>query len=260
MAQDPARAVVNEVAANEATENARALQDYMLPTIMGNNIEVNPKEQCNEISLRSGKMIDESTQGVLFEERVSEKKKEVSGSMVTNNLEKHPQISIGHHIKIPYLQRLQKSKLDKQFFKKLEKYETVALTNECNAIFQRKLPPKFKDPRSFNIPCSIGDMVFERALCDLGDRVNTMPLSNFQKMNLGEARPTTVILQMADWSITHPRGVIENVLVKVDRFIFLADFIIFYMEEDKNIPIILGRSFLATGRALIDVQKGELKL
>ena len=87
-----------------------------------------------------------------------------------------------------------------------------------------------------------------------------MPLSIFRKLKLEEARPTTVSLQMADRSLAHPRGIIEDVLVKVDKFIFPTDFIILDMEEDENIPIILGRPFLATGRALIDVQKGELKL
>ena len=99
-----------------------------------------------------------------------------------------------------------------------------------------------------------------KTLCDLGVTVNLMPLSIFHKFKLGEALPTTVSLQMADRSIKHLWGVIEDVLVKVDKFIFPADFIILDMEEDENIPIILERPFLGTGRALIDVQKGELKL
>ena len=72
--------------------------------------------------------------------------------------------------------------------------------------------------------------------------------------------PTTVTLVLADRSLKHPRGVIEDVLVKVDKFIFPTNFIVLDMEEDKEIPIILGRPFLATGRATIDVQEGELKL
>ena len=87
-----------------------------------------------------------------------------------------------------------------------------------------------------------------------------MPLSIFRRLGSGEARPTTVTLQLADRSLKHPRGVIEDVLLKVDKFIFPTDFIALDMEEDKEIPIILGRPFLATGRAMIDVQKGELKL
>ena len=87
-----------------------------------------------------------------------------------------------------------------------------------------------------------------------------MPLSIFRRLGLGEASPTTVTLQLADRLLKHPRGVIEDVLVKLDKFIFPANFIVLDMEEDKEIPIILGRSFLSTGRAMIDVHKRELKL
>ena len=197
---------------------------------------------------------------------------------------------------VPYPQRLKKQKLDKQFtkfmdvFKKLHinipfadalaqmpsyvkfmkdilsqkrrlaDFETINLTEECSAILQRKLPQKLKDPGSFTIPCTIGNAIFERALCHLGASINLMPLSIFKRLGLGEARPTTVTLQLADRSLKHPRGIIEDVLVKVDKFIFPVDFIVLDMEEDKEIQIILGRPFLATGRAMIDVQKGELKL
>ena len=87
-----------------------------------------------------------------------------------------------------------------------------------------------------------------------------MPLSIFRRLRLGEARPTTITLQLANSSLKHPRGVIEEVLEKVDKFIIPADFIVLDMEEDKEIPMILGRPFLATERAMIDIQRGELKL
>ncbi|XP_022887044.1 uncharacterized protein LOC111402945, partial [Olea europaea var. sylvestris] len=87
-----------------------------------------------------------------------------------------------------------------------------------------------------------------------------MPLSVFRKLGLGEAKATTVTLQLADRSLTHPRGIIEDVLVKVEKFIFPADFLILDMEEDKDVPLILGQPFLATGRAIVDVQKGQLIL
>ena len=87
-----------------------------------------------------------------------------------------------------------------------------------------------------------------------------MPLSIFRKLRLRKGNPTAVTLQLADRSLTHPRGIIEDVLVKVDKFIFSTDFIVLDMEEDKEVPIILGKPFLSTSRAIIDVQKGELKL
>ncbi|XP_062085440.1 uncharacterized protein LOC133791536 [Humulus lupulus] len=143
--------------------------------------------------------------------------------------------------------------------RRLEDFETVALTEECSAILQRKLPQKLQYSGSFTIPCTIGKFECKHALCDLGASINLMPLSIFRKLGLGETKPTTITLQLADRSIKHPRGVIEDVLVKVDKFIFPADFIVLDME-DTTVPIILGRPFLATGQALIDVQKGELRL
>ena len=171
------------------------------------------------------------------------------------------------HINIPFADALEQMPSYVKFMKdilsqkrRLADFETVNLTEECSAILQRKLPQKLKNPSSFTIPCTIGNAIFERALCDLGASINLMPLSMFKRLGLGEVRPTTVTLQLADRSLKHPRGVIENVLVKVDKFIFPADFIVLDMEEDKEIPIILGRPFLVIGRAMIDVQRGELKL
>ena len=133
---------------------------------------------------------------------------------------------------------------------KLGDYETVALLEECSAILQKKLPPKLKDLGSFTITCAIGNAVF---VCDLGASINLMPWPIFKKLKLGEPRLTIVTLQLADRSLTHPRGIIEDVLVKVDKFIFPPDFIILDMQEDSEVPIILGRPFLATGKAMIDV-------
>ena len=87
-----------------------------------------------------------------------------------------------------------------------------------------------------------------------------MPLSIFWKLGLGEVKPTTISLQMMDYSLTYPKGVIEDVLVKVDKFIFLVDFVVIDMEEDREILIILGQPFLATERALIDVHSVNLTL
>ncbi|KAL5537709.1 hypothetical protein UlMin_030066 [Ulmus minor] len=144
--------------------------------------------------------------------------------------------------------------------RKLGDYETVMLNEECSAVLQRKLPQKLKDPGSFTIPCTIGSCNFDKVLCDLGASINLMPLSVFRKLGLGEVKPTSISLQLADRSVKYPRGVIEDVLIKVDKFIFPADFVVLDMEEDREIPLILGRPFLATGRTLIDVQQGKLIL
>ncbi|KAK4567385.1 hypothetical protein RGQ29_003257, partial [Quercus rubra] len=171
------------------------------------------------------------------------------------------------HINIPLIEALEQMPKYAKFLKdiiskkrKLEEHETIMLTEESSAVLQKKLTPKLKDPGSFTIPCTIGKSYFDRALCDLGASINLMPLFVFRKLGLGEVKPTTISLQLADRSIKYPRGVIEDILVKVDKFIFPDDFIVLDMDEDEEIPLILGRPFLATGRTLIDVQQGKLVL
>ena len=136
----------------------------------------------------------------------------------------------------------------------------LKLTATCSAVIQRSLPAKMNDAGSFTIPCSIGNYEFKKALCDSGANINLMPLSVVQRLSLGELAPTIIILQMADRSMAQPEGVLEDVLVKVGKFIFPVDFVVMKMEEDNQVPLLLGRPFLATGAALIDVQKGELTL
>ena len=144
--------------------------------------------------------------------------------------------------------------------KKIVEERIVNLTATCSAIIQRSLPAKMKDPGSFTIPCPIGKYEFKKALCDSGASINLMPLLVVRILSLGELIPTAITLQMADRSMARPEGFLEYVLVKVGKFIFLVDFVIMKMEEDTQVPLLLGRPFLATGVALIDVQKGELTL
>ncbi|XP_060973937.1 uncharacterized protein LOC133039131 [Cannabis sativa] len=134
------------------------------------------------------------------------------------------------HINIPLVEPLEQMPTYVKFLKdiltkkrRLGEFETVALTEGCSAMLKSKIPPKLKDPGSFTIPISIGGREVGRALCDLGASINLMPVSIFRKLGIGEARPTTVTLQLADRSMAHPEGKIEDVLVQVDKFIFLAD-------------------------------------
>ncbi|XP_022883546.1 uncharacterized protein LOC111400365 [Olea europaea var. sylvestris] len=122
--------------------------------------------------------------------------------------------------------------------RKLEEYETMKLTGECIARIQRKLLPKLKDLRSSTIPCTIGDCYFDKALCDLGASFNLMPLYIFRKLELGEAKATTITLQLANRSLTHLIAIIEDVLIKVEKFISPTNFLILDMEEDQDVPLI----------------------
>ncbi|XP_022144473.1 uncharacterized protein LOC111014154 [Momordica charantia] len=117
-------------------------------------------------------------------------------------------------------------------------YETVAMTKACSTTLTSKIPTKMKDPQSFTIPVSIGGQQIGLASCDLGASINLMSLSIY-KLGIGKARPTTVTLQLADRSITHPEGKIEDVLVQVDKFIFPVDFIILDYDADKEVPIMM---------------------
>ncbi|XP_057734266.1 uncharacterized protein LOC130949613 [Arachis stenosperma] len=139
-----------------------------------------------------------------------------------------------------------------------EAKETIVLTEECSAIIQKKLPRKLKDPESFKIPYIIGDITIEKALCDLGASINLMSLTMMRRMKIEEAKPIRMALQLADRKFKFPHGVVEDLLVKVGEFIFPADFVVLDMEEEANTSIILGRLFLATAGAIIDVQKGKL--
>ncbi|KAL0405134.1 UNVERIFIED_CONTAM: hypothetical protein Slati_3827300 [Sesamum latifolium] len=169
---------------------------------------------------------------------------------------KMPRSKIWTYNRIPSSAKFLKEVLSNK--KKWEEGETVKLNEECSAILQNKLPPKLKDPGSFSIPCTIGNIAFDKVLCDLGASVNLMPYSIFEKLGMHEFTPFIITLQLEDRSIKYPRGIVEDVLVKVRKFILPVDFIVLDMEEDKNMPLILGRPFLATSRALIDVQKGQL--
>ena len=144
--------------------------------------------------------------------------------------------------------------------KKIAKEGIVNLTATCSAVIRRSLPAKMKNLGSFTILCSIRKYEFKKALCDSGANINLMPLSVVQRLSLGELTPTTITLQMADKSMAKPEGVFEDVLVKVGKFIFPINFVVMKMEEDNQVPLLLGRPFLATGAALIDVQKGEVTL
>ena len=130
--------------------------------------------------------------------------------------------------------------------KKLEAYETVNLSKNYNVIIQRKLREKKKDLGSFSIPCVIGEQTFNKVLCDHGSNINLMPYHAAKRLNLGEIEPITLSHQMAYRSMPSPKGIIEDVLLKVDKFIFNMDFIVLDMEDDEKVPLILGRPFLAT--------------
>ncbi|XP_070049319.1 uncharacterized protein [Nicotiana tomentosiformis] len=136
-------------------------------------------------------------------------------------------------------------------------FETIKVTHQVSAIVH-SIAPKLEDPDAFMISCTIGSAEFAKTLCDLGASINLMSYLVFKSLEIGQPRPTSMRLQMADRTIKRPLGVIEDVLVHVDKFILLANLFILDCEVDYEVSIILGRPFLATGKALCDVEAKEL--
>ncbi|GJX76691.1 reverse transcriptase domain-containing protein [Tanacetum coccineum] len=143
---------------------------------------------------------------------------------------------------------------------KLSEMARTPLNEHCSAVILNKLPEKLRDPGKFLILCDFPRMDECLALADLGASINLLPLSVWKRLSLPELTPTCMTLELADRTITQPIGIAEDVYVKVGKFHFSADFVVVDFDADPRVPLILGRSFLKTGCALIDVYKGELTL
>ncbi|XP_057734326.1 uncharacterized protein LOC130949692 [Arachis stenosperma] len=258
---------------------------------IGNNNSLSKEEECQAITLRSGKKLKEISEKLQEESSNEEEEKQSGVQAPVSSLQKEKGMSKLNFSRAPYPQQLKKKEDDNQFlrfleiFKKLQinipfaeaieqmplyakflkelmtkkrswkNNETVILTEECSAIIQHKLPQKMKDPGSFQIPCIIGEITVEKALCDLRASINLMSVAMMRKIKIEEAKPTKMALQLADRSFKFPHGIVEDLLVKVGEFIFPADFVVLDMQEEAKTSIILGRPFLATTGAIIDVQK-----
>nr|AAM74467.1 Hypothetical protein similar to putative retroelement [Oryza sativa Japonica Group]AAP53492.2 hypothetical protein LOC_Os10g24380 [Oryza sativa Japonica Group] len=135
--------------------------------------------------------------------------------------------------------------------------EVVKLMEQCNNIILHKLPEKKKDPRCPTITCSIGAQQFDQALCDLGANVSVMPKDVFDKLNFTVLAPTPMRLQLADSSVRYPAGIAEDVPVKIRDFFIPVDFVVLDMDTGKETLLILGRPFLSTAGANIDVGMGS---
>ncbi|XP_075078852.1 uncharacterized protein LOC142164618 [Nicotiana tabacum] len=239
------------------TDNQQLKTDFRnLERQLGHDTEKNP--QVNAVTLRNGRELEEVPK--------KRKNKHVpEGELipkVTNEPKKTIEIPEPVQLNIPLVDVLREIPKYAKYIKDIvshkkrsTEFETIALIEECTSRVQNKLPQKLKDPGSFTIPVHIGNVDVGRALCNLGVSINLMPLSLFKQLGLGAPRPTTVMLQLADRSIAHPEGVIEDVLLQIGKFIFPADFIILDYEADELVPIILGRPLLATSDAIIKEEK-----
>ncbi|XP_026424528.1 uncharacterized protein LOC113320815 [Papaver somniferum] len=147
---------------------------------------------------------------------------------------------------------------------KLNVHKNAFLTEQVSSIITQRTPPKFKDPGCPTIACTIGEHRIEHALLDLGASVNLLPYSVYVQLELGNLKPANVTLQLVDRSTKIPRGVVEDVLIQVESFIYPVDFIVLDTQLVSNpsgkVPVILGRPFLATSNAVINCRNGIMEL
>ncbi|GKC88352.1 putative reverse transcriptase domain-containing protein [Tanacetum coccineum] len=132
--------------------------------------------------------------------------------------------------------------------------------SEAYSEASQSIPRKEKDLRSFTLPCFINNVCFDNALVELGASVSVMPLSTYLNLGLGELAHTKLTVELADRTVKYPKGIAENVLVGIGKFTFPVDFILLDMPEDIKVPLILGRPFLSTASAKIDVYKRKITL
>ncbi|XP_048227242.1 uncharacterized protein LOC125369272 [Ricinus communis] len=212
------------------------------PRILPSNTESNLREHVKAITLRSGKQLSSSIHILDDDDDVQVDSDRKDGDSKVMELEmvegKKKSPFKEYQPLIPYLARLKQEKVDQQFDKFLDSFKQLRI----------------------NLPFveAISQMP-SNTLADLGASINLMSYSLFTKLRLGETKPTRMSIQLADRTVKYPRGIVENVLVKVDKFIFYVDFVIMDMDGESNVPLILGRPFLATSRAIIDIYDGKLE-
>ncbi|GJT21973.1 zinc finger, CCHC-type containing protein [Tanacetum coccineum] len=131
---------------------------------------------------------------------------------------------------------------------------------EAYSEASQSIPQKEKDPGSFTLPCFINNVCFDNSLVDLGASVSVMPLSTYLNLGLGKLAHTKLTVELANRTVKYPKRIAENVLVSISKFVFCVDFIILDMPENIKVFLILGRLFLSTACAKIDVYKRKITL
>ncbi|KAL0681725.1 hypothetical protein Bca4012_048572 [Brassica carinata] len=140
------------------------------------------------------------------------------------------------------------------------KENVMSISKRCRTLLQNRAPEKMEDPGSFVLSCEIEGAVFEKSLCDLGSSVNLMPYTVAQRLGLTNFRSMKIQLVFADRSVRHPVGVILDIDVVIGNRRIPADFVVLELDQEPKDPLILGRPFLATTGAIIDVKKGKIDL
>ncbi|XP_058745879.1 uncharacterized protein LOC131618729 [Vicia villosa] len=238
---------------NQVGQLAKQLSEQQPGASFSANTQTNPKEHCKAIVTRSGRKVNNGVnEEVIVEddEEVVVEEEEVE-VIVENEGEKTLE-------QMPKYAKFMKDILTKK--KRYSEEETILLDARCSAIIQKTLPKKEADPGRVTLPVTIGGHYIGNGLVDLGSSINLIPLSIINRLGNIEMKPTRMTLQLADKSLTSPYGVAQDMLVKVDKFLFPVDFVVVDMEEDRDVPLILGRPFMKTARMMIDIDDGLMKV
>ncbi|GJY17878.1 reverse transcriptase domain-containing protein [Tanacetum coccineum] len=217
------------------------------------NIVANPRGDLKAVTTRSGISYDGPTIPPTYSPLSKEAKREPESPIL------HFDLSFADALlHMPKFASTFKSLLSNK--EKLFELANTPLNENCSAVLLKKLPVKLGDPDNFLIPCDFSDLDECLALADLGASINLMPLSVWKKLSLPELTPTRITLELANRSVSYPVGVAEDVFVKVGKFHFPTEFVVVDYDVNPRVPLILGRPFLRTARALIDVHGEELTL
>ncbi|XP_052626791.1 uncharacterized protein LOC111917753 [Lactuca sativa] len=227
--------------------------------------EKNPKHNACAISLRSGKKYDgpkmpeEEEEELVIEEPPKKDQKKEEMMEKKKPEEKEEKITPP-----PFPSRLSSNKKEREDSEIMAMFRKVEVNIPLlDAIKQKRMPPKCKDPGVFTVPCKLGNLYVPHAMLDLGASINVLPYSVYKSIGIGTLTKTGVIIQLADRSIVHPKGVLEDVLVQVNEIVFPADFYVLDIGDDdhpSSSSILLGRPFLKTARTKIDVYNGTLSM
>ncbi|KAI3739925.1 hypothetical protein L2E82_30338 [Cichorium intybus] len=261
---------------NQIGQISKVLQER-LPGTLPTNTEPNPRAQAKAITTGSGKIIPPAViEDAINSTLETQKDKAGKDSESTKDGgTKETASPQPHQPTIPFPQRLKKEKEDKEFKKflehlkqlninipfvdaitqmpkyakflkdlltnrkKMEEVSLVTLSEKCYASMMKNLPEKVGDPGGLHLPCTFGNHASSYGLADLGASINLMPYSFYKKLNLPEPKPVQMAINLANKAVTYPRGIVEDLLVKVDKFVFPVDFVILDMEEDDEVPILL---------------------
>ncbi|XP_022857081.1 uncharacterized protein LOC111378138 [Olea europaea var. sylvestris] len=221
---------------------------------------VNPRKNVSVILFRSGKEVEIPRATPILLEQENEKDVLEEKSVPNDNdvpKRKFPPLSDYKPVP-PFPQVLVGYRKDERDHELMilcvnMRFEKINVGENVYAFIQRKLPTKCKDPGMFNILCTIGTTRFEKAMLDSGASINVMPYSVYASLKLGPLNEIGVVIQLADKSNAYSKGVVEDVLVKINDLVFPADFYVLDMGySNQTIPILLGRQFLRTFKAKID--------